>query len=58
MRAPTQSVASTFEDLQVFQRAYLKYIDQEMCATWRDEYRQIAKMLLGLYAAVGTSSDH
>jgi four helix bundle protein len=131
MKAPTQSVASTFEDLQVFQRAYrislevhraslrfpqieqrvladqirrasksicaniaegfgkqrrsrvefkryllmaigsademqvwarycsdLEYIDRETFAKWRDEYRQIAKMLQGLYAAVGTSSDH
>src|SRR5712691_6480192 len=35
----------------------LEYIDQEMCAMWRDEYRQIAKMLQGLYSTVGTSSD-
>jgi four helix bundle protein len=131
VKAPTRSVASTFEDLQVFQRAYrislevhraslrfpavelyvladqirrasksicgniaegfgkqrrssaefkryllmaigsademqvwlrycadLQYLDQEMCAMWRDEYRQIAKMLQGLYSTVGTSSDH
>ena len=131
MKAPTQSVASTFEDLQVFQRAYrislevhraslrfpaieqhvladqvrrasksicgniaegfgkqrrsnaefkryllmaigsademqvwarycsdLKYIDRETCAAWRDEYRQVAKMLQGLYGTAGTSSDH
>src|SRR5271169_3710946 len=127
MKAPKQSAASTFEDLQVFQRAYrislevhraslrfpaieqyvladqvrrasksicgniaegfgkqrrsnaefkryllmaigsademqvwvrycadLEYIDQERCAMWRDEYRQIAKMLQGLYSTVGT----
>ena len=131
MKAPNQSAATTFEDLQVFQRAYrislevhraslrfpaieqrvladqirrasksicgniaegfgkqrrssaefkrhllmaigsademqvwvrycsdLEYIDQEMCAVWRDEYRQIAKMLQGLYSTVGMSSDH
>ena len=131
MKAPKQSAASTFEDLQVFQRAYrislevhraslrfpaieqhvladqirrasksicgniaegfgkqrrsnaefkryllmaigsademqvwvrycadLEYIDQETCARWRDEYRQIAKMLQGLYSTLETSSDH
>ena len=131
MKAPKQSVASTFEDLQVFQRAYrislevhraslrfpaieqhvladqirrasksicgniaegfgkqrrsnaefkryllmaigsademqvwvrycadLEYIDRVVCARWRDEYRQIAKMLQGLYSTLGMSSDH
>ena len=131
MKSPMHSVASTFEDLQVFQRAYrislevhraslqlpaveqrvladqirrasksicaniaegfgkqrrssaefrryllmaigsademqvwlrycsdLQYIDQETCAMWRDEYRQIAKMLQGLYSTVVMSSDH
>ena len=131
MKAPSESAASTFEDLQVFQRAYrislevhraslrfpaieqhvladqirrasrsicgniaegfgkqrrsnaefkryllmaigsademqvwlrycadLEYIDRETCARWRDEYRQIAKMLQGLYSTLSTSSDH
>src|SRR5271170_651987 len=27
----------------------LEYIDQKICAQWRNEYRQIARMLQGLY---------
>ena len=34
----------------------LKYVDQETCGRWRDEYRQIARMLQGLYSASGMSS--
>jgi four helix bundle protein len=34
----------------------LKYIDQETCVRWRDEYRQIARMLQGLYTASSASS--
>ena len=130
MKVPSQSVSSTFDDLQVFQRAYrislevhraslhfpaveqhvladqirrasksicgniaegfgkqrrsraefkryllmaigsademqvwvrycsdLEYVDHETWLRWRDEYRQIAKMLQGLYSALDTSSD-
>ena len=48
------------DEMQVWLRycSDLRYIDQEICAMWRDEYRQIAKMLQGLYSTVGTSSDH
>ena len=48
------------DEMQVWLRycADLQYLDQKMCAEWRDEYRQIAKMLQGLYSTVGTSSDH
>ena len=34
----------------------LKYVDQETCVRWRDEYRQIARMLQGLYSAASASS--
>ena len=34
----------------------LQYVDQETCMRWRDEYRQIARMLQGLYSASGMSS--
>src|SRR6266852_9918846 len=34
----------------------LKYVDQETCVRWRDEYRQIARMLQGLYSASSASS--
>ena len=33
----------------------LEYVDQKLCARWRDEYRQIAKMLQGLYTALSPS---
>ena len=33
----------------------LEYVDQKLCAKWRDEYRQIAKMLQGLYTALNPS---
>ena len=38
----------------------LNYIDTKTSETWRDEYRQIAKMLQGLYTASSSSSssDH
>ena len=35
----------------------LEYIDQKSCGQWRDEYRQIARMLQGLYTTLSTSSD-
>ena len=34
----------------------LDYLDQEVCARWRDEYRQIARMLQGLYSNMSPSS--
>ena len=36
----------------------LGYVDQEACAQWRDEYRQIARMLQGLYTRWRARSDH
>jgi four helix bundle protein len=41
------------DEMQVWLRycADLDYVDQEEIAAWRDEYRQIAKMLQGLYTA-------
>ncbi len=35
----------------------LNYVDQDTCWMWRDEYRQIARMLQGLYSASGGGSD-
>ncbi len=34
----------------------LKYVDQDNVVRWRDEYRQIARMLQGLYSASIASS--
>ena len=47
------------DEMQVWVRycSDLEYLDQKVCAMWRDEYRQIAKMLQGLYTALGTPSD-
>ena len=36
----------------------LGYVDQKACARWRDEYRQIARMLQGLYTKWRARSDH
>ena len=46
------------DEMRVWLRycADLGYVDQETCARWRDEYRQIARMLQGLYSASGASS--
>lgn len=33
----------------------LEYVDRKLCARWREEYRQIAKMLQGLYTALSSS---
>ena len=48
------------DEMQVWLRycADLDYVDQEKIAAWRDEYRQIAKMLQGLYTAWSASTDH
>ena len=35
----------------------LEYIDQKRCAQWREEYREIARMLQGLYTKLSSSSD-
>jgi four helix bundle protein len=47
------------DEMQVWLRycADLNYIDQKICGEWRDEYRQIARMLQGLYTKLG-DSDH
>src|SRR5438105_2832539 len=47
------------DEMQVWLRycSDLEYIDQKTCATWRDEYRQIARMLQGLYSALSAPSD-
>jgi four helix bundle protein len=36
----------------------LEYVDQSTCERWRDEYRQIARMLQGLYTKWRARSDH
>jgi four helix bundle protein len=33
----------------------LEYVDQTSCERWRDEYRQIARMLQGLYSTLSSS---
>jgi four helix bundle protein len=47
------------DEMQVWLRycSDLEYVDRKVCAIWRDEYRQIAKMLQGLYTALGAPSD-
>ncbi len=35
----------------------LEYIDQKVCECWRDEYRQIARMLQSLYTKWRARSD-
>src|SRR6202023_2993106 len=46
------------EEMRVWPRYCLdlKYVDKETCVRWRDEYRQIARMLQGLYSALSASS--
>ena len=48
------------DEMQVWVKycADLEYVDQKVCERWRDEYRQIARMLQGLYAKWRASSDH
>src|SRR5947209_10493286 len=36
----------------------LEYVDQKICERWRDEYRQIARMLQGLFTKWRARSDH
>ncbi len=47
------------DEMQVWLRycSDLEYIDQKSCGQWRNEYRQIARMLQGLYTTLSTSSD-
>ena len=47
------------DEMQVWLRycSDLEYVDQKTCAIWGDEYRQIAKMLQGLYSALSVTSD-
>jgi four helix bundle protein len=47
------------DEMQVWLRycADLEYIDQKSCERWRDEYRQIARMLQGLYSNMSSVSD-
>ena len=37
--------------------ADLDYVDRTTCDLWRDDYRQIARMLQGLYTTSGAASD-
>ena len=47
------------DEMQVWVRycSDLEYVDQSTCARWRDEYRQIARMLQGLYSNWRARSD-
>ena len=47
------------DEMQVWLRycSDLEYIDQNSGTQWRDEYRQIARMLQGLYTTLSSSSD-
>ena len=38
--------------------ADLDYVGRDVSERWRDEYRQIARMLQGLYSAWSVPSDH
>ncbi len=48
------------DEMQVWLRycSDLGYIDGETCDGWRDEFRQIARMLQGLYSSWSAPSDH
>ena len=48
------------DEMQVWLRycADLGYVDRETCERWRDEYRQIARMLQGLCSSWVGPSDH
>ena len=47
------------DEMQVWLRycSDLEYVNQKLSERWRDEYRQIARMLQGLYSNLGSSSD-
>ena len=48
------------DEMQVWVRycADLEYLDQKTCSRWRDEYRQIARMLQSLATKWRARSDH
>ena len=48
------------DEMQVWMKycADLEYVDQKTSERWRDEYRQIARMLQGLYTKWRALSDH
>ena len=48
------------DEMQVWLKycADLKYADRDACERWRDEYRQIARMLQSLYTKWRARSDH
>ena len=48
------------DEMQVWLRycSDLGYVDQKTCDMWRDEFRQIARMLQGLYTSWSAPSDH
>ena len=48
------------DEMQVWMRycGDLEYIDRKVCERWREEYREIARMLQGLYAKWRALSDH
>lgn len=48
------------DEMQVWLRycSDLGYMDREFCERSRDEYRQIAKMLQGLYTSWSSPPDH
>ena len=47
------------DEMQVWLRycSDLEYVDQKLSERWRDEYRQIARMLQGLYSNMSSASD-
>ena len=47
------------DEMQVWLKycADLEYLDQKTCERWRDEYRQIARMLQGLYSKWRARTD-
>ncbi len=47
------------DEMQVWLRycSDLEYIDRKTCVQWRDEYRQIARMMQGLYTNMSSPSD-
>ena len=48
------------DEMQVWLRycADLNYMDRKACEAWRDEFRQIARMLQALYSSWSARSDH
>ena len=58
MRRASKSICS--DEMQVWLKycSDLEYVDQKTCEGWRDEYRQIARMLQGLFTKWRARSDH